>query len=188
MPFPDLPEQFRVIPFSPTGQNLRGEIRRSDPPTRLGRFRFARKGWRWESGKPVFGFPLFHPPRHRSCGNVGICSIVRKTLVCSGGPAEEKVLARSPAEGALASINRSSGHLCPMLQMQHGVLHVLQFGRPFRTGCITAEAADETGQTISPSSHHPRSFATVEACGTGRSDGFALTCRSLFAPWDQAST
>jgi hypothetical protein len=27
---------------------------------------------RWESGKPVLGFPLFHPPSRRSCGNVGI--------------------------------------------------------------------------------------------------------------------
>ncbi|MCU1292555.1 MAG: hypothetical protein JWP08_1405 [Bryobacterales bacterium] len=27
---------------------------------------------RWESGKPALGFPLFHPPSRRSCGNVGI--------------------------------------------------------------------------------------------------------------------
>src|SRR2546428_11624084 len=27
---------------------------------------------RWESGKPAFGFPLFHRPRRRHCGNVGI--------------------------------------------------------------------------------------------------------------------
>src|SRR5947208_1765172 len=44
-----------------------GEARPSVPG-----FRFGIKRWRWESGKPVFGFPLFHPPRRRSCGNVEI--------------------------------------------------------------------------------------------------------------------
>ena len=31
---------------------------------------------RWESGKPAFGFPLFHGPRRRRCGNVGISPVV----------------------------------------------------------------------------------------------------------------
>src|SRR5579875_4208802 len=34
---------------------------------------FLRQGIvRWESGKPAFGFPLFHPLRRRPVGNVGI--------------------------------------------------------------------------------------------------------------------
>jgi hypothetical protein len=51
-------------------------------------FCFGIKRWRWESGKPVFGFPLFHPPRRRSCGNVGISPAsgeISKGLVGSGG-------------------------------------------------------------------------------------------------------
>ena len=36
-----------------------------------------RDSWRWESGKPAFGFPLFHPPAsRRSCGNVGISPVL----------------------------------------------------------------------------------------------------------------
>ena len=31
---------------------------------------------RWESGKPAFGFPLFHGPPRRRCGNVGISPVV----------------------------------------------------------------------------------------------------------------
>jgi hypothetical protein len=31
---------------------------------------------RWESGKPAFGFPLFHRPRRRRCGNVEISPAV----------------------------------------------------------------------------------------------------------------
>ena len=31
---------------------------------------------RWESGKPAFGFPLFHGLRRRRCGNVGISPAV----------------------------------------------------------------------------------------------------------------
>src|SRR5205809_6781545 len=46
--------------------------RRAKPARRSPVFVFGIKRWRWESGNPVFGFPLFHPPRRRSCGNVGI--------------------------------------------------------------------------------------------------------------------
>src|ERR1043166_9034958 len=43
---------------------------------------------RWESGKPAFGFPVFHRPRRRRCGNVGISPAVgeiSKGLVERGG-------------------------------------------------------------------------------------------------------
>ena len=35
---------------------------------------------RWESGKPAFGFPLFHPLRRRPVGNVGIAQRFPRTV------------------------------------------------------------------------------------------------------------
>ena len=43
---------------------------------------FKKEGplWRWESGKPGFGFPLFQPLRRRPGGNVGIAQRFPRTV------------------------------------------------------------------------------------------------------------
>ncbi len=49
---------------------------RSPPAALFFRLRERGDSWRWESGKPAFGFPLFHPPSSPElwkCGNLARC-------------------------------------------------------------------------------------------------------------------
>jgi hypothetical protein len=54
--------------FFPIGSDARARLKAEHGFSVLERERIER----WESGKPAFGFPLFHPLRRRPGGNVGI--------------------------------------------------------------------------------------------------------------------
>ena len=114
--------------FSSATRGAGGEARR-----RSSLFCFeTQDSGRWESGKPAFGFPLFHRPRRRRCGNVGISPAVWRDFQGVRGKRGKPAFGfpRFPQPRHFHSALASSG--CPAAPQQ---TH-LRFLHPLRRRCV----------------------------------------------------